>query len=87
MPISLNVNIDKIDKKKFFEGKKGRYLDLVLFETPDSDYGDYLVKQRGEKDEKMPILGNGKYFEPKDKSKKGASSGDSDTPKSKGDPW
>lgn len=73
MPISLSVNIDKVDKSKFFEGKKGRYLDLVLFETPDSDYGDYLVKQRGERDEKMPILGNGKYFEPKAKKGKPAS--------------
>jgi len=67
MPISLNINIDKVDKEKFFKGKKGRYLDLVLFETPDSDYGDYMVKQRGEKGEKMPILGNAKYFKPKDK--------------------
>jgi len=69
MPISLNVNVDKIDKKRFFEGKKGRYLDLVLFETPESEYGDYMVKQRGDKGEKMPILGNGKYFEPKGKGK------------------
>ena len=71
MPISINVNIDKIDKKRFFEGKKGRYLDLVLFETPDSEYGDYMVKQRGDKGEKMPILGNGKYFKPKGTTTKG----------------
>lgn len=67
MPISININVNKVDKKRFFEGKKGKYLDLVLFETPDSDYGDYMVKQRGDKGEKMPILGNGKYFKPKDK--------------------
>lgn len=86
MPISLSVNIDKIDKAKFFEGKKGRYLDLVLFETPDSDYGDYLVKQRGTKDEKMPILGNGKYFKPK--GKKGSEDGDErPAGKKSGDPW
>jgi hypothetical protein len=87
MPISLNVNVDKIDKEKFFKGKKGRYLDLVLFETPDSDYGDYLVKQRGEKDEKMPILGNGKYFAPKDGAKKGKSDGDSTPDSGSKDPW
>jgi hypothetical protein len=69
MPISISVNVDKVDKAKFFKGKKGRYLDLVLFETPDSEYGDYLVKQRGEKGEDLPILGNGKYFEPKPKKK------------------
>lgn len=87
MPISINVNIDKVDKKRFFEGKKGRYMDLVLFETPDSEYGDYMVKQRGEKGEKMPILGNGKYFKPKEK-KASSSSEENETPGGKrSDPW
>lgn len=71
MPISISVNVEKIDKDRFFKGKKGRYMDLVLFETPDSEYGDYMIKQRGDKGEKMPILGNGKYFKPK---------GDKETP-------
>jgi len=84
MPISINVNIDKVDKKRFFEGKKGRYMDLVLFETPDSEYGDYMVKQRGEKGEKMPILGNGKYFKPKNKSNGGS---ESESGSKKSDPW
>ena len=66
MPISISVNVQKIDKARFVDGKKGRYMDLVLFETPESDYGDYLVKQRADKGEKMPILGNGKYFAPKE---------------------
>jgi hypothetical protein len=89
MPISINVNVDKIDKARFFEGKKGRYLDLVLFETPDSDYGDYLVKQKGEKAEKMPILGNGKYFAPKDGAAKKPKTDEPDTgnPGVKKDPW
>jgi hypothetical protein len=87
MPISINVNVDKLDKKRLFEGKKGRYLDLVLFETPDSEYGDYMVKQRGDKGEKMPILGNGKYFKPKDGAKKEPKS-DEDKLKERGDdPW
>jgi hypothetical protein len=85
MPISCNVNVDKIDKKRLFEGKKGRYLDLVLFETPDSDYGEWMVKQRGDKGEKMPILGNGKYFKPKDKAK---TDGETKNPgEGKSDPW
>lgn len=69
MPISISVNVKKVDKDRFFKGKKGLYMDLVLFETPDSEYGDYLIKQRAEKGEDMPILGNGKYFEPKAKGK------------------
>jgi hypothetical protein len=86
MPISLNVNVDKIDKKRLFEGKKGRYLDLVLFETPDSDYGEWMVKQRGDKGERMPILGNGKYFKPKENKEKPA--GEPKNPgEGKADPW
>lgn len=77
MPISLNVNVDKIDKGRLSTGKQGRYLDLVLFETPDSDYGDYLVKQRGERGDKMPILGNAKYYKPV--TKKGKTTDDSNT--------
>jgi hypothetical protein len=88
MPISINVNVEKVDKSRFFEGKKGRYMDLVLFETPDSEYGDYMVKQRGEKGEKMPILGNGKYFKPKDKKEKGSTeNGGDERPSGKKDPW
>lgn len=86
MPISLNINIDKVDKKRFFEGKKGRYLDLVLFETPDSEYGDYMVKQRGEKGERMPILGNAKYFKPKEKGSSNAA-GEPKTEAAGKDPW
>lgn len=86
MPISINVNIDKVDKKRFFEGKKGRYMDLVLFETPESDYGDYMVKQKGERGEKMPILGNGKYFKPKDK-KTTKPAGEEPNGGPRDDPW
>jgi hypothetical protein len=89
-PISISVNIDKIDKSRFFEGKKGRYLDLVLFETPESEYGDYMVKQQAKAGEKMPILGNGKFFKPK--GQKGAknepdSSSEPAGTRSQRDPW
>jgi hypothetical protein len=87
MPISINVNVEKVDKDRFFKGKKGRYMDLVLFETPDSEYGDYMVKQRGEKGEKMPILGNGKYFKPKDGAGKKTAKGEGDDPVAGTDPW
>jgi hypothetical protein len=50
-------------------------LDLILIETPDSKYGDYLVKQGQSKEErasgaKTPILGNAKILEPFKKSNK-----------------
>ena len=89
--ISISVNVDKIDKDRLFDGKKGRYLDLVLWETPESEYGDYMVKQRGEKGEKMPILGNAKYFKPKGDRKGGRKQRDNDNDDEgkggKGDPW
>ena len=53
-------------------GKDGKpdalYVDLVLFETPDSQYGDFIVKQQVTKEERekkvaMPILGNAKNWE------------------------
>jgi hypothetical protein len=62
MPISVSCNVTLLDKKRFFKGKKGTYVDLVLWETPDSEYGDYLVKQKCDKGEKLPILGNAKNF-------------------------
>ena len=67
MPISININVDRIDKSRLIDGKKGRYLDIILWETKgeSEEYGDYIVKQRGEKGDKMPILGNGKYYEPR----------------------
>jgi hypothetical protein len=71
MPISINLNVKKLDKDRFVKGKKGTYANLVLWETdPDSEsaeYGDYIVKQQGEKGDKMPILGNGKVYKQKGK--------------------
>jgi hypothetical protein len=63
--ITFSINVDKLDRTRVVEGKKGRYMDFVLIETPNSDFSDYLVKQRGEKGEDLPILGNGKIVRPK----------------------
>ena len=65
--ITSSINYDLIDTNRLFKGKKGRYFDIVLIETPDSEYGDYMVKQGLKKEEreagvKMPILGNAKNF-------------------------
>lgn len=62
-----------IEDNQIFEGEKGTYIDLVCFETPDSEYGSHLVtlsktkeeqeheKQTGERIRK-PIVGNLKPF-------------------------
>jgi hypothetical protein len=63
--ITLSINVKKLDKLRFIEGEKGTYCNLILIETPNSEYGDYMVKQDMTKEEResgkdSPILGNAK---------------------------
>jgi len=65
--ITLSFDVTKLDKSKFVTGKKGTYCNLVLIETPTSEYGDYMVKQDSTKEqreagEQTPILGNAKVM-------------------------
>lgn len=68
MPITLNINVTKIDKQYLFDGKSGKYLDLVLFENKDGHdaYGNtgYVVqgisKESREAGQRGPIVGNWK---------------------------
>jgi len=64
-PIKGSINVNKIDKERLFDGKKGLYLDIVLVPTPKSAYGDYMIVQDTEKDEESIILGNARL--PKEK--------------------
>ena len=62
-----------LEGNSIFEGEKGTYIDLVCFETPNSDFGSHMVtlsktkeeqeheKQTGERIRK-PIVGNLKPF-------------------------
>ncbi len=73
--ITLSIDVTLLDKHRFKRvtkknGKEAVYAELVLFETPTSDYGDYIVKQGVTKEERqqkkdMPILGNGKVWDKK----------------------
>lgn len=66
--ITLKVDVRKLDKARFFEGKadanghKPLYADLVLIPRREvGKFGDtHLVKQSKKKDEnvEMPIIGN-----------------------------
>ena len=69
--ISISINVSLIDKERLFQGKKGQYLDAVLIETPNSEYGDYMVvesisKEEREAGSKGTILGNGKIIVKRD---------------------
>jgi len=68
--ITLSIDVTKLDRDRFIKGKKGTYCNLVLIETPNSEYGDFMVKQDMSKEDResgvqMPILGNAKKREPK----------------------
>lgn len=67
--ITLSIDVSKIDKSALYEGKKGKYLNLTLLDTQDSQYGhSHMVvqdigKERREAGEKGPILGNAKTLD------------------------
>lgn len=62
--IKISVDVTKLDKNKFFVGKKGTYADLLVIATPNSKYDhDYMVKQdtkEGENLSDQPVVGNGR---------------------------
>lgn len=69
--ISLKIDVTKINKDWLFTGRTGaKYLDLVMFATPDKigEYGDaYVVNQSPSKEAraagaKGAILGNAKVW-------------------------
>lgn len=65
--ITGKIDVTKITKSRLFKGAKGTYLDIVLIETPNSQYGDYMIvesvtKEEREAGKKGPILGNAKIL-------------------------
>lgn len=72
MKIGMNIKVDvtKLDKARFFEGKKGKYVDLTAFIDTEQtgEYGDNgTVAQSTSKEErqngvKMPVCGNVRVF-------------------------
>jgi hypothetical protein len=66
--LTISLDVTKIDKARLKEvrrknGETAKFLDLVLIDTPNSEYGDYVVTQQTTKEErengvKLPILGN-----------------------------
>lgn len=71
--ITLSIDVTLLQKARFKEvtrrdGKKAVFCELVLIDTPNSQYGDFIVKQSVTKEERaarveMPILGNGKNLD------------------------
>lgn len=72
--ITLSIDVTKLDKERFKHitrknGDKAIFAELVLIETPNGEFGDYMVKQSVSKQEReggvqLPILGNGRDVVP-----------------------
>lgn len=67
--ISGKINVSLVSKERLFKGEKGTYLDIALIETPNGQYGDFLIVESLTKEERQAdpqrrgtILGNAKYF-------------------------
>lgn len=64
--IAVKINVTRIDKSAIFEGKSGKYVDMLLMENKDGtdQYGNEgfvtqgISKERREAGEKGPIIGN-----------------------------
>lgn len=69
--ITYKINVTRIDKSALFDGKNGKYLDGAFMENrngPDQYGNDGFIvqdigKERREKGEKGPIIGNWKRVE------------------------
>ncbi|MBP8865937.1 MAG: hypothetical protein KBG63_05650 [Acetobacterium sp.] len=68
--INLSVDVTKLEKSRFFKGKKGTYAKMTCFiDTEEtSQFGDNgtitqeLSKEDRDNGVKLPILGNAKIF-------------------------
>lgn len=66
--INVSILMDQIEDKYLHTGKKGKYLNLVLRETPDDPYKNNwmvvqgLPKNKRKEGDRGRILGNGKNF-------------------------
>ena len=65
--IKVSLNLSKIDKKRIVVGEKtgNKYIDIILVETRDNKYGQWMVQESVSKDERSKgikgnVLGNGK---------------------------
>jgi hypothetical protein len=65
-PITVKIDVTKINKDHLYIGKKGKYLTVFLYPTPNDEYGnDYratqdIPKEARDAGERGPIIGNAK---------------------------
>jgi hypothetical protein len=68
-PISIKIDVTKIDKEALYKGAKGTYLTLTVWPNKDGEdqYGNHAsVKQdlgKDRRDEKAPFIGSAKIIQ------------------------
>jgi len=64
-----SIDVTKIVKSLLYQGKKGTYLKLSIWQndTPDQYGNDFSIQQTTGKDEPKIFLGNGKYYKAENK--------------------
>jgi len=66
--ITVSIDVTKLDKSRFYKGKKGTYVNLTLIESPNDQYGNtHAAVQSSTKEERdaglvLPFIGNAKDF-------------------------
>ena len=62
--ITAKIDVKKINKALLFEGKKGVYLDLIIWvnDEPDKYGNDISIQQKTDKDAPKIYLGEGKFY-------------------------
>ena len=66
--IMASIDVTKIVKSLLYQGKKGTYLKLSIWQNDEPDqYGnEFSIQQTTGKDEPKIFLGNGKYYKPQE---------------------
>ncbi|MBT6754229.1 hypothetical protein HOB25_04560 [bacterium] len=76
------IDVKKIDKARLFEGKKGTYLDIVMFVNEEADnYGNHIaIQQQTKQDEEKIYIGNAKQFVKKEQQTQQTEDKEDDSP-------
>lgn len=78
--ITASIDVTKIQKALLYQGEKGLYLKLSIWQNdePDKFGNDFSIQQTTGKDEPKIFLGNGKYYTPKEEKPKAETKNTSD---------
>ena len=67
--LQAQIKFEQIDQEKLYQGKKNKYLNIVLIATPGNQYNQFMIVQSVSAEErkagvKGKIIGNANYNKP-----------------------